>query len=51
MARGVALNAIGTQNTTKLLYIFPGNFTVRSGGDPDRLGPNVPVLIGQGGST
>ena len=47
--QSVALNAIGTQNTTKLLYIFPGNFTVDQGATLT-VGPNVPVLIGPGGN-
>ena len=45
--QSVALNAIGTQNTTKLLYIFPGNFTVDQWATLT-VGPNVPVLIGPG---
>ena len=48
--QSVALNAIGTQNTTNLLYIFPGNFTVDQGATLT-VGPNVPVLIGPEGIT
>ena len=41
----VALNAIGTQNTTNLRYVFPGNFTVNQGATL-AVGANVPVTIG-----
>src|SRR5262249_54057906 len=43
--QSVALNAIGTQNTNNLRYVFPGNFTVNAGATL-AVGPNVPVLIG-----
>ena len=48
--QSVALNAIGTQNTTNLLYIFPGNFTVDQGATLT-VAANVPVLIGPGANT
>jgi hypothetical protein len=41
--QSVALNAIGTQTTTNLRYVFPGNFTVNAGATL-AVGPNVPVL-------
>ncbi len=43
--QSVALNAIGTQSTTNLQYVFPGNFTINQGATLS-VGPNVPVLIG-----
>ena len=42
----MALNVIGTQNTTNLRYVFPGNFTINQGATL-AVGPNVPVLIGR----
>ncbi|HME65620.1 MAG TPA: hypothetical protein VKG61_12105, partial [Streptosporangiaceae bacterium] len=43
--QSVALNAIGTQNTTNLSYVFPGNFTISQGATL-AVGPNVPVTLG-----
>jgi hypothetical protein len=41
----LTLSAIGTQTTTSLSYIFPGNFTVDQGASVT-VGPNVPLQIG-----
>ncbi len=43
--QSVALNLIGTQNTSNLRYIFPGNFTINQGATL-AVGTNVPVTIG-----
>ncbi len=46
--QSVALNLIGTQNTTNLRYIFPGNFTVNLGATltvPDGLNNDGTVLL------
>ncbi len=43
--QSVALKAIGTQTTTNLRYVFPGNFTVNQGATL-AVGPDVPVTIG-----
>ena len=42
--QSVALNAIGTQTTANLRYVFPGNFTINQGATL-AVGPDVPVLI------
>ena len=39
----VALNAIGTQTTTNLRYVFPGNFTVNQGATLSRGRPTSTV--------
>ena len=43
--QSVALNLIGTQNTSNLSYVFPGNFTINQGATL-AVGPNVPVVLG-----
>ncbi|MFO0805191.1 MAG: CARDB domain-containing protein [Gemmataceae bacterium] len=43
--QSVALNAIGTQTTNNLRYVFPGNFTINSGATL-AVGANVPVTVG-----
>ena len=43
--QSVALNAIGTQTTTNLRYVFAGAFTINQGATL-AVGPNVPVLVG-----
>ena len=43
--QSVALNMIGTQNTSNLRYVFPGNFTINQGASL-AVGPNVAVTIG-----
>ncbi len=48
----VALNAIGTQTTANLSYVFPGNFTINSGGHPGRGGQCPrPHRVGTGNGT
>ncbi|MFO0805192.1 MAG: hypothetical protein U0791_18975 [Gemmataceae bacterium] len=43
--QSVALNAIGTQTTNNLRYVFPGSFTINSGATL-AVGANVPVTVG-----
>ena len=43
--QSVALNAIGTQTTANLSYVFSGNFTINQGATL-AVGPNVPVVLG-----
>ena len=42
--QSVALTKIGTQNTSNLNYVFPGNFTINQGASLS-VGPNVTVTI------
>jgi hypothetical protein len=47
IGQSLTLNAIGTASTAKLRYVFPGNFTVASGGTLT-VGANVSVALGPG---
>ena len=48
--QSVALNAIGTQTTTNLRYVFPGNFTINQGATLT-VGPNLTLLVGSAPQT